>query len=213
MQTLASVRVTVQPVWVVQTAVPAADGGLARGPIFGAGHAVFGRGLAASASTCCGSREWRSCRLSSAAALPQAFRQAARTDSGIMPRVAPAFRPPQAAAPLQWQHGHAPGSCAAVGGGLPAVVRSSCWGQVAAPNAVMRPPRFLALSLLAQAASSELVTGEAPAAAAAATEWQQRSPEVVAAVDGNPTGMQITFLGTGASVLTPGRHATAESYT
>ncbi len=37
--------------------------------------------------------------------------------------------------------------------------------------------------------------------------WGRRPPEVAEAVDSNPTGMQITFLGTGASVLTPGRRA------
>ena len=42
---------------------------------------------------------------------------------------------------------------------------------------------------------------------AGAHGWGRRSPELSEAVDSNPTGMQITFLGTGVSVLTPGRRA------
>jgi len=97
---------------------------------------------------------------------------------------------------------HASGSCAAGSSSGSFAVGLFNRVLVASPGPTLRLPGLRAAGSIVQTATPEPVAHEAPAA-----EWQQRSPEVVAAVDGNPTGMQLTFLGTGASVLTPGRHA------
>ena len=136
---------------------------------------------------------------------------AARTDapnrrqlsSSMTPQAALVFRRPRIIAALHGTVGNTSASCAAGSSGRSAEagLRNRCLVATLSPTA--RPPRLPApCSSMAQTAVHQPAAEEAPAA-----EWQQRSPEVVAAVDGNPTGMQLTFLGTGASALTPGRHA------
>ena len=119
------------------------------------------------------------------------------------PRAALAPRVPQLVAALRGAFTrHASGPCAAGVSGRSVAVGLSSPFVTASPGARAYPSRLPAPCSTARTATPEPVAHEASAA-----EWQQRSPEVIAAVDGNPTGMQLTFLGTGATVLTPGRHA------